>query len=487
MLLEPLFRNAQSKPESIAIVDDLGSYTNQRLMQTAYAIGALLKSKTDKQTVGLLLPSGAGFVASFYGTMLAGKIPVPINFLLGPREIGHVIQDSDFDTILTISLLGDRIKGLPCKMIDLMEFAKTAPTDIPRYDPPKHQASDLATILYTSGTSGLPKGVELTHGNLHEDVASCITHAKLTGEHKFLGIVPLFHSTGMLATLLAPMQLGAKTVYIARFSPVATLQKIREHQISVMAGVPSMYGAMLRLKDAGPEDFGSMFAAISGGEPLPSKIREAFGERFKTRLVEGYGLTETIGPIAFNAPHEYRAGAVGKPIPKAEIRIVDDNEQPLDRGQTGEVLIKGPMVFAGYHNLPEETERAMTKDGYFRSGDLGHLDQDGYLFITGRKKDIIIVSGEKVYPRELEELLSQHPDIADIAVLGRKDETRGEAVVAFVVPKEGKTVTAETVRSFMREKNVVNWKHPKEVIEVKELPRSPTGKVLKRELAATLN
>lgn len=486
MLLEPLFHNAQSRPDEIAIVDDLGSYTNQRLLQTAYAIGAMLRAKTQKNTVGLLLPSGAGFVASFYGTLLAGKVPVPINFLLGPREVGHIIQDSDFDTTLTISLLGDRIKGLPGNVIDLMQFSKQAPTDIPPYDPPTHQASDLATILYTSGTSGLPKGVCLTHGNLHQDVHACIRHARLTGDHRFLGIVPLFHSTGMLATLLAPMTLGSLMVYIARFSPAATIQKIREHKISVMAGVPSMYGAMLRLKDAGADDFSQMFAAISGGEPLPGKIRNAFADRFGTHLVEGYGLTETIGPIAFNAPHEYRAGAVGRPIPGAQIKIVDDNDQPLSANQTGEVLIKGPMVFKGYNNLPDETARAMTQDGYFRSGDLGHLDDDGYLFITGRKKDLIIVSGEKVYPRELEELLSVHPDIADIAIVGRKDESRGEAVVAFIVPKEGQTVTAESVRAYLRDKGVVNWKHPKEVHLVKELPRSPTGKVLKRDLAASL-
>lgn len=486
MLLKPLFDNAQTQADEIAIVDDLGEYTYQRLMQTAYALGAMLKSKTDKPTVGLLLPSGAGFVASFYGTLLAGKVPVPINFLLGPREIGHIIQDAGFDTILTISLLGDRIKDIPCQKIDLMEFAKAAPTHIPQYSPPSHKPDDLATLLYTSGTSGLPKGVCLTHGNLHEDVHACIQHARLSDKHNFLGIVPLFHSTGMLATLLAPMTLGAKVVYIARFSPVATIQKIREHAISVMAGVPSMYGAMLRLKDASPDDFKQMFAAISGGEPLPSKIREAFEQRFGVKLVEGYGLTETIGPISFNAPHEYRPGAVGKPIPGADVKIVDDDDKPLGRNSTGEVLIKGPMVFQGYHNLPEETAKAKTADGYFRSGDLGHIDDDGYIFITGRKKDLIIVSGEKVYPRELEELLSAHPAIADIAIVGRKDESRGEAVVAFVVPKEGQSITAESVRSFMRDKGVVNWKHPKDVFEVKELPRSPTGKVLKRELQAKL-
>lgn len=482
MLLKSLFDNATNYPNETAIVDDLGEYTYQRLMQTAYALGALLKGKTDRPTVGILLPSGAGFIAGFYGTLLAGKVPVPINFLLGPREIGHIIQDAGFDTILTISLLGERIKDVPCQKIDLMEFAKAPPESVPHYSPPSYQSDDLATILYTSGTSGLPKGVCLTHGNLYHDVQACIQHARLTEKHRFLGIVPLFHSTGMLATFIAPMTLAAKVVYTARFSPVTTLQKIREHAISVMAGVPSMYAALLRLKEAGPEDFSSMFAPISGGEPLPETVREAFVQRFGVRLVEGYGLTETIGPVAFNTPHEYRAGSVGKPIPGAEIRIVDDNDHPLPLGQTGEILIRGPMVFKAYHNLPQETQAAKTTEGFFRSGDLGHIDEDGFLFITGRKKDLIIVSGEKVYPREIEELLSRHPDIAEVAVIGRPDENRGEAVVAFVVPKEGHSITTEGIRTFLRNQGVVNWKQPKEVFQVPNLPRSPTGKVLKREL-----
>jgi len=487
MLLQPLLHNAQSEPDKVSVIDDLGSYTNQRVMQTAFALGALLKAKTSKPTVGILLPSGAGFIASFYGTLLAGKVPVPINFLLGPREIGHIIADSGIDTILTLSLMGDRLKGLPAQLIDLMEFAKAPPTSVPSYSPPSYNAGDLATILYTSGTSGLPKGVVLTHGNMSSDVNSAIEHAHLQGDHTFLGLAPLFHSTGMLATMLAPVTLGAKVVFTARFSPVGTIKAIREHAISVMVGVPSMYGAMARLKDAGPDDFKTMFAAISGGEPLPSKVREAFHQKFNAHLYEGYGLTETIGPVCFNVPGKHRPGSVGQVIPHAGVRIVDEHDQPLPPDETGEVQMKGPMIFQGYHNLPDETAKAITPDGYFRSGDLGHIDNDGFVFITGRKKDLIIVSGEKVYPREIEELLSQDPTIADVAVIGRKDESRGEAVVAFIVPKEGQIVTLDTVRNFCRDKGVVNWKIPKDVIVAKELPRSPTGKVLKRELVAQLS
>ena len=482
MLLQPFLANAKTSPDRVIAVDDSGSYTTAKLAQMAYGIAHVLKAKTQRNTVGVLLPAGVAFVASFYGTLLAGKVVVPINFLLGPREVGHIIQDSGIDTILSAPPLAAKLEGLPVNVIDLTQLAGSVPEGAGPFPPPQQDKDDLATILYTSGTSGLPKGVCLTHGNVHDDVHACIPHAHLKGEHVFLGIVPLFHSTGLLATMIAPQTLGAKTVYIARFSPVATISAIRQHGVSVMAAVPSMYGALLRLKDAGPEDFANMYMAISGGEPLPAVIREGFAKRFGKPLCEGYGLTETIGPMAFNVPGQVRAGSVGRPIPVAKVKIVGDDDQPLPTGQTGEVLIGGPMIMRGYHNLPDETAKVLTPDGYFRSGDLGHLDADGYLFITGRKKDLIIVSGEKVYPREIEEFLATAPQIAEAAVIGRPCDSRGEKVVAFVVPKEGQTVSPEIVRNFCRDAGVINWKIPKDVYVVTDLPRSPTGKVLKREL-----
>ena len=483
MLLEPFLRNVRSTPDRVAVIDDSGSYTNQRLGEMAMGLGALMRLKTQRPTVGILLPASAGFIASFYGALLAGKVPVPINFLLGPREVGHVIADSGIDTVLTIPQLGERLKDTGVNAIDLTQLAtQSLPPQALQYSPPTYEADDLATILYTSGTSGLPKGVCLSHGNLRRDIVSAIAHVGLNQDHKFLGIVPLFHSTGVVAAMLAPIELNATVVHIARFSPVATIKAIREHKISIMAGVPSMYGALLKLKDASAADFASMFAALSGGEPLPSTIRNAFAERFGTHLYEGYGLTETIGITCLNAPGKHKPGSVGRPISVAEVLIVDDNDAPVPQGATGEVLIRGVHVMKGYHNLPEETARVMTESGYLRTGDLGHFDEEGFLFITGRKKDLIIVSGEKVYPREIEELLGTHASIADVAVVGRPCDVRGEAVVAFVVPREGHTFDVDAAREHLKSSGTVNWKLPKEVHSVTELPRTPTGKVLKREL-----
>jgi long-chain acyl-CoA synthetase len=486
MLFESLFQHADRKPHELAVVDDTGRYTWQQFAAAAAGLGMYLAAQTDKPRVGLLLPASMGFAASFYGTLLAGKGVVPINFLLGEREVQHIIADSGIDTIVTIPLLAGKLKDAPLKIVDLAALPKVPPAAItPKF--PEVQTNDLAVLMYTSGTSGLPKGVQITYGNLASDVDSAIQHAQLQGTHSFLGIVPLFHSTGLLATLIAPVRLGSTVYYQGRFSPHGVMNAVKEHGISILVAVPSMYGALLRLKDATPESVKSLYAAISGGEPLPSTIREAWNAKFGVPIFEGYGLTETIGPIAFNVPGAIRPGSVGRAIPGAEIRIVDEDGKPLPQGQSGEVWLKGPMIMKGYHNLPDETGKALTADGYFKTGDLGMLDADGYLHITGRKKDLIIVAGEKASPREIEEVIAQHPSVADVAVVGKKDPTRGEVVVAFVCPREGQELKPEEIREFCRGKALPQWKIPREVFIENDLPRSPTGKVLKRVLADRVN
>jgi long-chain acyl-CoA synthetase len=254
-----------------------------------------------------------------------------------------------------------------------------------------------------------------------------------------------------------------------------------------MMGVPSMFGAMLRLKDAGPDDFKQIYAIISGAEPLPSTIREGFLKRFGVPIYEGYGLTETSPATNFNTPEANRPGSVGKPVPGAEVRIVDEKGNAVPTGEVGEVWLKGPMIMKGYWNLPKETSEALTSDRFFKTGDLGKLDADGYLYITGRKKDMIIVAGEKAFPREIEEILMRHPSVAEAAVVGKKDPSRGEVVYAFVTAREGQEAKVDELKDFCRQCGLPQWKIPREISVEKDLPRSPTGKVLKRELAAKAN
>lgn len=472
MLLHPLLENAKTQGDETAVVDDRGMMTFAQLAGMSGALANYLKMRTQQPRVGIFLPSSGAFAMSFFGVLLAGKTAVPINFLLSDKEIAHIIADSEIDTVLTAPPLAAKLGQLATanlQVIDLTQQPSVGAAGMPAL--PEIDEKSTAVLLYTSGTSGLPKGVQLSYANLESDVRAAIAHAQLKGSHSFLGVLPLFHSTGLLATLIAPMTLGAKVVYQARFSPVAMMQAMREHAISIVAAVPSMYGALLRLKDAGPDDVKSLYAALSGGEPLPSTIREGFEQKFAQPLYEGYGLTETIGPIAFNVPGARKAGSVGKLIPGAEAKIVEE-----------ELWLRGPMIMKGYFKLPKETAEAITPEGFFKTGDLGRIDEEGYVFITGRKKELIIVAGEKISPRQVEEAILQHTGISEVAVIGRKDASRGEAVVAFVIPKPGAEVRAETIKQHCRDAGLSGWQIPRDVHVVEDLPRSPTGKVLKRLL-----
>jgi long-chain acyl-CoA synthetase len=280
--------------------------------------------------------------------------------------------------------------------------------------------------------------------------------------------------------------LGAPVVCMARFSAVAAINAIREHKLSLLFAVPSMFGALLHLKNASSDDFKHTYAVISGGEPLPEALRQRFGQRFGVPLLEGYGLSETTGPIALNVPQAHRAGSVGRLVPGASARFVGEDGNNVPDAQDGEIWLKGPMVMRGYHNLPDETAAALTGDGYLKTGDIGRMDSDGYIYITGRKKEMIIVAGEKASPREIEDVLMRHPDVADAAVVGKKDASRGEVVVAFVVAREGHEIKSDGLRDFCRANGLAQWKCPREVHAVPDLPRSPTGKVLKRVLVEQL-
>jgi long-chain acyl-CoA synthetase len=485
MLLEPLFTNAAKQPQDLAVIDDRGRYSYQQLAAMSAGLGMYLSVQTSKPHVGLLLPASAGYVASFYGTLMAGKSVVPINYLLGDKEIAHVVADSGVDTVVTIPQLAGRLKDMRLNIVDLTQLPQTPPAAIaPKM--PERGADDLAVLMYTSGTSGLPKGVMLTYGNLKSDVDAAIEAADLKHQHRFLGVIPLFHSFGMTAMMLAPIQLGTSVVYLARFSAVATLNAIREHKVSILFGVPSMYAAIAHLKSATSDDFKSIYATISGGEPLPRTLYDGFLKRFGVPIFEGYGLTETSPVVTLNTPQESRPGSVGKPVPGVTVRITDEAGNALPAEQTGEIWLKGPMIMQGYYNLPDESAKALTADHFFKTGDLGKMDSDGFLHVTGRKKEMIIVAGEKASPREIEDVLLKHPAVADAAVLGKKDPSRGEIVVAFIILKDGQTASADDLRNFARDSALAQWKVPREIRIVPDFPRSPTGKVLKRVLAEQL-
>jgi long-chain acyl-CoA synthetase len=303
---------------------------------------------------------------------------------------------------------------------------------------------------------------------------------------RFLNILPPFHVFGLTANVLVPVFLGATVYAIPRFNPVAAVKVIEDHRISVLLAIPSMYAAILRTKSSKPEAFRSIYIAISGGEPLADRVREGFESRFGVTLRQGYGLTETSPVVSACTPRDYKPGTVGKPIRHVEIRIVGADGSDLPAGQDGEIYVRSPGVMKGYYKRPEETRKVIDADGWFRTGDIGRFDADGFLSITGRAKEMLIIGGENVFPREIESVLENHEAVLQAAVIGMADGLRGEVPVAFVIPKKDAQVSGEELRNFAR-KSLASHKTPRRVEVREDLPVGPTGKILKRKLREFLN
>jgi long-chain acyl-CoA synthetase len=347
---------------------------------------------------------------------------------------------------------------------------------------PKVDRDQTAVILYTSGTTAQPKGVELTFGNLHSNCVDCI-HSILNtaAPQKFLNILPPFHVFGLTANVLIPIFMRATVFAIPRFNPIVAVRAVEEQGITVILAIPSMYAAMLRVKSAKADAFRNIYVAISGGEPLAESVRVGFLERFDVSLGQGYGLTETSPVIAATPCDEIRPGIVGRPIRNVQARIIDDQGHSLPAGSDGEIVMKGPGLMKGYYRKPEETAKVIDRDGWFHTGDIGRFDPQGSLAITGRLKEMLIIGGENVFPREIEAVLEQHDAVLQAAVIGVPDGLRGEAPVAFVIPKKDMTVRDDELRNFARQR-LAGYKTPRHVIVREDLPTGPTGKILKRKL-----
>jgi long-chain acyl-CoA synthetase len=476
-------RAAASKPSNVAVVEDTKRWTFEELANDVNKMAAVLRERVQGQTVGVLLLNSHKYVATLLAIWKAGKTAVPLNYLLPPAELGFIIKDSGMSALVSSQffnqalgavkpLFGD--KGV-IVMVDDPEFQSLKPADGPS------EYRDPALYLYTSGTTGRPKGVILTHDNLAANVESCQQADKFDDRDAFLCLLPFFHTYAITGTILLPLLSGCRMVLIDRFQPTKVLGLIQEHKISVFLAIPSMYRVLATTE--GNFDVSSVRFPISGGEPLPLAIAEAFEKRFNVPIFEGYGQTEAAPVVTLNTPGNRKLGTIGRALPDVEVAIWNDQNRVLPAGQIGEIMVRGRNVMAGYHHLPEETAKTIT-DGWLHTGDLGQLDGDGYVTVTGRKKDLIISAGENIYPREIEEVLALHPKVKEVAVIGVKDEVRGEVPKAFVIAREGESVDEKELRSFCRDQ-LANYKIPKYFEIVADLPRTPTGKVLKRMLSAT--
>lgn len=508
-VLWPIISHALQSPSRVAVIDDQRQYTFGQLVGGAMHLAQQIDTATEAPHVGILLPTGGAFPMALLAAWLAKRVAVPLNYLLAPEEQTYVIRDSDIDTIITAGPMLEHLakaagpdnNPIPPD-INLMCLDEQDFTGVPPLRwPPIYHHNDLAIILYTSGTSGKPKGVMLTHGNLHSNVDAAIQHADLTSSDIFLGVLPQFHSFGLTGLTLLPLRLGAKTIYSARFIPKRLVGLIQKHRPHVFVAVPSMYGALLSVKSAKAEDFASIRLAVSGGEPLPQATFDQCLERFGIRLLEGYGLTETAPMTHWSTPDRKKLNSVGKALPGIDVVVVDEHNQTTPTDQEGEILIAGPNVMSGYYKLPQQTREvfvdlAATTNSYhgettpannhttkrfFRTGDIGKIDDDGYLYITGRKKEMLIIGGENVFPREIEEVLNQHATVRDSAVIGKPDGMRGELPIAFIEVEEGQTFDETQLRSWCRDR-LAGYKVPREIRQIDALPRNPTGKIMRRNL-----
>jgi long-chain acyl-CoA synthetase len=498
MTLLDLFETSAGRvPERSAFVFRERSLTYRELQRLAGRLANLLYEAGVRpgDRVLLMCPNLPEFGVGYLGILMAGAIVVPVNPLLKDAEVRYVLEDSGAVVLVGVRMclptlqaaraglgrssrilsLDGPVDGTPGD-VWLMETAREA---VPRALPFR-TGEDVAVCLYTSGTTGRPKGALLTHRNLIANLESFRAVLHLTEDDVFLAVLPFFHAYGATVLFLEPLSIGATIVVEPRFVPEAVLRAIAQHRVTLFAGVPSMY-AVLGSAPRPAADFSAWRLCISGGAPLPLMVAQAFEAKYGIPIYEGYGPTECAPVLTVNPPFGKRKlGSVGPPIPQVELRVVDGDGNPLPPGEVGEIAARGPNVMQGYLNRPAETAEVL-RGGWYHTGDLGRVDEDGYYYIVDRKTDLILVGGLNVYPREVELVLESHPAVAEAAVIGRPDPLRGEAPQAYVIPRDGYRVETQELLQWCRQR-LANYKVPHRVVVVSDLPRTVTGKILKAEI-----
>src|ERR1700677_342848 len=442
--------------------------------------------------VGVMLPNTPAFAIVFYGIMYRGAVAVPMNPLLKFREVSYYLSNSGAKALFAAPAFADEatagadVVGAQYWLVDDAGLTELI-ADLPRQDTPVQRGhDDVAVILHTSGTTGKPKGAMLTHGNLGRNAEVAVRTLVETGpDDVVMGCLPLFHVFGLTCGLNGSVLAGATLTLIPRFDPRKALEVIERDGVTVFEGVPTMYSALLSVADqAATEATRSLRTCVSGGAALPVQVLADFEKAFGCTVLEGYGLSETSPAAAFNHPHrERKVGSIGTPIEGVQMRVVDLDGVEVPQGQAGEIQIRGHNVMKGYWNLPDATKATITTDGWLNTGDVGKVDEDGYFYIVDRTKDMIIRGGYNVYPREIEEVLYEHPAVAEAAVVGIPHDSLGEEVGAAVALKKGESLQPDELRGYVKAR-VAAYKYPRRIWLLDELPKGATGKVQKRDITA---
>jgi long-chain acyl-CoA synthetase len=438
--------------------------------------------------VGLMLPNVPYFPFLFYGAMRLGAIVVPMNPLLKDREVKFHLEDSGAKVLVAWHGFeqpardGAEAAGAEAILVEQGAFEQRLGESEPVEAIADRDDDDTAVILYTSGTTGTPKGAELTHGNLRSAAQIAVDLVDADETNVTLGALPLFHVFGLTSGLNSAVRGGGCLTLLPRFDAGKALEIIERDGVTTLLGVPTMYSAILHHDGAADFDASGLELCVSGGAAMPVEVLRAFEDTFGCKVLEGYGLSETCGIASFNRPDiERKAGSIGIPVDGVEMQAVDEDGNEVPQGEVGEVLIRGPVVMKRYWERPDATEDTLDADGWLHTGDMATVDEDGYFFIVDRKKEMIIRGGFNIYPRELEEVLYEHPAVREAAVIGLPDESLGEEVGAAIALKEGESADPDELRAYMKER-VAAYKYPRRVWIVDDLPKGPTGKILKREV-----
>jgi long-chain acyl-CoA synthetase len=489
-LAENLSSSAAATPDAPAVRLDGVVLSYAALEDASARVAGLLAARGvgAGDRVGLMLPNVPYFPVVYYGILRLGAVAVPMNVLLKGRETAFYLTDPGATAVFAWApfaehaLTGAAQAGAECIEVAPGAFDEMLAAAEPCVAVAARGRSDTAVILYTSGTTGLPKGAELSHHNLAHNCRAAVGLFGMDAGTVTLGALPLFHSFGQTCAMNATICAGGCLTLIPRFDPAKALEVIERDRVNVFEGVPTMYGAILHDPAAEAADVSSLRVCASGGASLPVELMRAFEARFATMILEGYGLSETSPVASFNHPdRERKAGSIGTPIADVQMKVVGDDGAELAPGQVGEIAIRGQNVMKGYWNNPAATAECIDADGWFRTGDMARVDEDGYFFIVDRKKDLIIRGGYNVYPREIEEVLYEHPAVREAAVVGVPHAQLGEEVGAAVALKPGAQASVQELQAFVKEQ-VAAYKYPRTIWLVDELPKGPTGKILKRSI-----
>ena len=479
--------------QKIALFWGERAYSYADLWDESQSIAHRLRQQFKVQPgdrVALWLKNCPQFILSFFGILRAGAVVVPLNNFLKPAEVNYILADAGADVLITDAELGAQFPALAAARpgLKLLQVGETASgkgkidelqKEATKVATKEREGEELAVIIYTSGTTGRPKGAMLSHSNLLHNVESCRIVLQTVEHDRFAVLLPLFHSYMLTVGMLLPLLVGGSMVLIKSLHPVKNvLQEIVQRQATVLPAIPQFYRSLVNAPISGRLPI-RLF--VSGAAPLPAQILKDFEAKFHTPLIEGYGLSEA-SPVVTKNPLDgtRKAGSIGLPIPNVEVSIQDEQGKKLGPNEIGELCVRGGNVMQGYWRQPGETSKAM-RDGWLLTGDIGYRDVEGYYYITDRKKDMLLVNGINVYPREIEEILYRFPGVKEAAVIGKPDPRRGEQPVAFVAANEGEMLDENAIQQFVRGQ-LADYKVPRRVVFMPALPRNATGKVLKTAL-----